>query len=42
MDYEKKYKELTSGNFRCFEDISNEYPDCGMFEKCVIGLRKLG
>ena len=42
MDYEKKYKELTSGNFGCFMDISNEYPKCNAFEKCIIGLRRMG
>ena len=28
MDYEKKYKELTTGWLQCVEDISNEYPQC--------------
>ena len=39
MDYSKKYKELISA-WNCVEDVSNLFPDCNDFEKCVIALRK--
>ena len=42
MNWEKKYKELTSGFYKCAEDISDKYPDCTDFEKCVITLRTNG
>lgn len=40
MDYEKKYKEITTGWLKCVDDISNEYPECNWLEKCIIALRK--
>lgn len=40
MDYEKKYKEITEGFFSCVEDVSDLYPDCDYFEKCVLAFRK--
>ena len=40
MDWKKKYNELTSGFYKCTEDVSNEYPECNDFEKCIISLRK--
>lgn len=39
MDWTKKYKEITSGFYKCAEDISDQYPDCNDFEKCIIALR---
>lgn len=42
MDWSSKYKQITSGFYKCAEDVSNEYPDCGDFEKCVIALRLNG
>ena len=42
MDYRKKYEELTSGFYKCCDDISNEYPECNDFEKCIIALRFKG
>lgn len=42
MDYEKKYLELTSGFMKCFDDISDEFPDADGFEKTIIGLRRVG
>lgn len=42
MDYRKKYEELTSGFYKCCEDVSNEYPECNDFEKCIIALRLKG
>lgn len=39
MDWSKKYKELTSGFYKCCDDISEKYPECNDFEKCVISLR---
>lgn len=42
MDWEKKYKEITSGWFKCTEDISDKYPECNNFEKCIISLRLNG
>lgn len=42
MDYKKKYEEMTSGFYKCIEDISIQYPECNDFEKCVIALRSNG
>ncbi len=42
MDYEKKYHDYTAGILRCISDITEEYPDCNGFEKCVISMRKQG
>lgn len=42
MNWEKKYKEITSGFYKCAEDISSDYPDCNDFEKCIIALRLKG
>ena len=42
LDYEKKYKEYTVGLLQCIPDISNDYPNCNGFEKCVIAFRKEG
>ena len=42
MNWEKKYKEITSGFYKCTEDISSDYPDCNDFEKCIIALRLKG
>lgn len=42
IDYEKKYKEYTEGILKCIPDVSQEYPDCDGFEKCVISMRKQG
>lgn len=42
IDYEKKYKEYTVGLLQCIPDVSQEYPDCNGFEKCVIAFRKEG
>ena len=42
MDYEKKYAEYTNGFLKCISDVSQEYPDCNGFEKCVIAFRKDG
>lgn len=41
IDYEKKYKEFTSG-FNLIPDVSQEYPDCNGFEKCIISMRREG
>lgn len=41
IDYEKKYKEYTEG-WMLIPDVSQEYPDCNGFEKCVISMRKEG
>ena len=42
LDYEKKYKEYPVGVLQCIPDISNDYPNCNGFEKCVIAFRKEG
>lgn len=42
MDWEKKYIELTSGFYKCCDDISAQYPECNDFEKCIIALRLKG
>lgn len=42
MDWERKYRELTSGFYKCAEDISDKYPECNNFEKCIIALRLKG
>ena len=42
MDWGRKYKELTSGFYQCCNDISDKYPECSDFEKCVISLRLNG
>lgn len=42
MDWTKKYKEITSGFYKCTEDVSANYPECNDFEKCVISLRLNG
>ena len=42
MDWERKYRELTSGFYKCCDDISVQYPECNDFEKCVIALRLKG
>lgn len=42
MDWSKKYKELTTGFYKCVDDISAQYPDCNDFERCIIALRKNG
>lgn len=42
MDWKKKYNELTSGFYKCCDDISEQYPECDDFEKCVISLRLKG
>lgn len=42
MNWEEKYKEITSGFYKCAEDISSKYKDCNGFEKCVITLRLNG
>lgn len=42
MDWKKKYKEITSGFYKCCEDISEQYPECNDFEKCIISLRLKG
>ena len=39
MDWKKKYNELVSGFYKCCDDISEKYPECNDFEKCVISLR---
>lgn len=39
MDWTKKYKEITSGLLKCTDDISENYPNCDDFEKCIIALR---
>ena len=41
MDWAKKYKEITSGFYQCAEDISDRYPECNDFEKCIIALRAI-
>lgn len=42
IDYEKKYHDYTQGFLRLIPDISEEYPKCNGFEKCVIAMRKQG
>lgn len=42
IDYEKKYREYTSGILKCIPDVSQEYPDCNGFEKSIISMRKQG
>ena len=42
MDWKRKYRELTSGFYKCCDDISAQYPECSDFEKCVIALRLKG
>lgn len=42
MDWDRKYRELTSGFYQCCEDISEQFPDCNDFEKCIISLRLKG
>ena len=42
MDWEKKYKEITSGFYKCCDDISIRYPECNYFERCIIALRLKG
>lgn len=42
MNWSNKYKEITSGFYKCAEDISAQYPECTDFEKCVIALRLKG
>ena len=42
MDWKKKYNELVSGFYKCCDDISEQYPECNDFEKCVIALRLKG
>lgn len=42
INYEKKYREYTTGFLKCIPDVSQEYPDCNGFEKCVIAFRKEG
>lgn len=41
MNYEKKYNDLTSV-WNLIPDVSQDYPDCNGFEKCVISMRKQG
>lgn len=41
MDYEKKYYQLING-WDSIQDISELYPDCNAFEKCVISMRLEG
>lgn len=38
MDYEKKYKQLING-WDSITDISENFPDCNDFEKCVLAMR---
>ena len=38
MDYEKKYKQLVNG-WDSVTDISEKFPDCNDFEKCVLAMR---
>lgn len=42
MDWNRKYEEIVSGFYKCAEDISEQYPKCNAFEKCVIALRLKG
>ena len=42
MEWNKKYKDLTTGFYKCANDISFNYPECNDFEKCVISLRLNG
>ena len=39
MNYKKKYNDLTSV-WNLIPDVSQDYPDCNGFEKCVISMRK--
>lgn len=39
MDYDQKYKELTSGFLKCVEPLSDKYSELSGFEKCVVVLR---
>ena len=39
MDYEEKYKELTSGLLKCVNPLDDEYSNLSGFEKCVLVLR---
>ena len=39
MDYEEKYKELTSGLLKCVNPLDDEYSELSGFEKCVLVLR---
>ena len=41
IDYEKKYQQFTSG-LNLIPDISQDYPYCNGFEKCIISMRKQG
>lgn len=41
IDYEKKYQQFTSG-LNLIPDISQDYPDCNGFEKCIISMRQQG
>ena len=42
IDYERKYREYTVGLLQCIPDVSQDYPNCNGFEKCVISMRKSG
>lgn len=42
IDYEKKYRDYTGGFIQLIPDVSQEYPDCDGFEKCVIAMRREG
>lgn len=39
MDYEQKYKELTSGILKCVDPLDEKYSNLSGFEKCILVLR---
>ena len=39
MDYDQKYKDLTSGLNKCVDPLEKEYPNLTGCEKCILVLR---
>lgn len=39
MDYNQKYKEITSGILKCVEPLDSKYSNLSGFEKCILALR---
>ena len=42
MDYNQKYKDLTSGLNKCVNPLEKDYPNLTGFEKCILVLRLNG